>query len=646
MDYTLTLTPNFHTVGITFAIEGSTAGVNQTRDLSFEYSVDGSSFVEGFPLKRVGDFIWVGSIFWLPPGTECRVRVTLEPLGGEFALQQATNTVQTRAFATTQSVRTRFVAPDGQGAIYDRSQPGSLEAAVASAEPGDEILCLPGVYYTGQMALGTAATAAQPVTIRAQAQGEVIFDGADRGSANYQWDAQGNGVFRTQVAPGTADTSLVMVDGERIFPYPSFSAVQALSPYRISGFFANGRELNVHLANNDNPQQHQLVISAQPHCFHITGRHIFIDGIIFQHYARGAWPRAIYLDNGRDVTVRNCTFRYSDKAVFVRGTAHRFTFEDNECYDALDQLTWDAIKSGTYMEAASSLLIANTAPGPRQVVVRNNHFHDLFDGAALNLGRGVLAEGTCDWDFYGNVIERIRDDALEVDEYASNVRIFDNLIAQAHIAFSLARAHTGPVFVLRNLVRNLGVLSDSTADNTSSGFKFNANKPNPVGLLFVFHNTVHANLSKPDSTNNAFYTPSGIDFDGADLRNNILYGWDFSVRHASSVRTFLDYNCHHSETENLIQWGGQRYQTLEAFRQATNFEEAGLSGDPGFRNPSNDEYALGDESQCIGAAQIIHGINNLWSAEPDIGYAQTPKHSGYVRAIRAIRTGVQTGLRV
>ncbi len=95
---TLELYGTFHAMGVIVTLDaGDDPDLDATTTV--EYRVDGSgAYRRSFPLSRVSDTRFAGSLFWLEPGTDYDLRVTFDdPDGGPLDGVTVEATAATRA---------------------------------------------------------------------------------------------------------------------------------------------------------------------------------------------------------------------------------------------------------------------------------------------------------------------------------------------------------------------------------------------------------------------------------------------------------------------------------------------------------------------------------------------------------------------
>ncbi len=195
----LELYGTFHAMGVIVTLTG---GEDPDRDAtaSVEYRVGGSgAYRPGLPLSRVADTRFVGSLFWLSPGTTYDVRVTFsDPDGGPLNGAVVTGGAATRAeIAIPAPTQSYYVSPTGSGTACSLALPCALTTALSQAQPGQEIVLRGGVYYQGEMSVPRSGTVGAPIVIRGYTGETAILDGGD--PATFTWTAQGGGVYYTTV---------------------------------------------------------------------------------------------------------------------------------------------------------------------------------------------------------------------------------------------------------------------------------------------------------------------------------------------------------------------------------------------------------------------------------------------------------------
>jgi parallel beta-helix repeat protein len=606
----LELYGTFEAMGI---IVNLTAGEDPDADAvtQVEYRQSGAgSYRQGFPLSRVDATRFVGSLFWLEPGTGYDIRVTFsDPDGGPLNGAVVSASQVTQAEITVPAASETYIAsPTGSGTTCSLAAPCSLTQAISQAQAGQEVLLRDGVYYQGEIALPRSGSVGAPIVIRSYPGETAILDGGD--PATFAWSAQGGGVYRATV--NASDTHLVTANGQRIYPYGSLADLQNLA-WGIPGFYVNGNEVSVRLAGDADPNLAAIHVSRYNHAFYVGENYIDIIGLTFRHYGRSDYAKAIYLDTASNNLIRGCTFAINDLGIGIKRPANRNVIEQNTFYDTIFDWPWDAVKAGSGLETGGIRFYSPSSG--RGTIIRYNTFHDFFDGfgACPDDTDGVTNET----DVYENLVYRVGDDGMETDGQCSNVRIWGNTFHDVLVGISLAPVYDGPVYALRNLIYNTGA-----GNNDYSGFPFKFNSGyDQSGPMFLFHNTSDAAL--PGGNGFALYSPGS--WTQLTARNNIWAGTEYALYNANPIQPLdLDYdNLYTTLPGELVWWAGlsdRHLNTLAELQTATNQEMNGFNLPPGFKNPGAGDYTLSAASQMLDKGLVIPGINDDYGGSaPDLG---------------------------
>jgi parallel beta-helix repeat protein len=489
----LDLYGTFHAMGVIVTILASD-DPDGDATANVEYRVAGSgAYRQGFPLSRVAGTRFVGSLFWLDPGTTYDVRVHLsDPDGGPLDDTTVQGQASTRAEVTIPAASASYyVSPGGSGTTCSSATPCSLAEGISQAQAGEEVVLRGGVYYEGGIYLPRSGSTGAPIVIREYDGEEAILDGAD--PTGLSWILYGGGVYQTTV--GYAP-HVVLADGERLFPYQDLTNLQNLSRDGMPGFYLSGNTLYVHLATHTDPTGSQMVVSQREYAFEVGQNHIYFMNLTFRHYGAGGYPKAIYFDGASDNLVQGCVFASNDLGIGIKRESHRNVIQDNEFYDTIFDWPWVDIKDvGGLEDGGIGFYDPVTGRGN---VIRRNTFHDDFDGfgACPSYTAGVTNET----DIYENVVYNMGDDGVETDGRCSNVRIWGNTFHDVLMGISFAPVYGGPVYAIRNLIYRTGVGNN---DYSGSPFKFNSGY-SQSGPMYLLHNTADAALPG----NNGLYVKS------------------------------------------------------------------------------------------------------------------------------------------
>ncbi len=609
----------FHAMGVIVTVAAADDAASLTdgdATAAVEYRTGGQAYQAGFPLSRVDDTRFVGSLFWLEPGTTYDVRVTFsdpdgDPLDGVIVTASGATRSEITIPPPTHSY---YVTPDDNGTACSLDAPCSLAEGLSQAQAGEEVVLRGGVYYQGEMDLRRSGTAGAPIVIRGYEGETAILDGADPDT--FTWTAEGGGVYRTTV--NVANTHLVMADGQRLLPYQSLSDLQNLT-WGVPGFYASSATVYVRLAGDADPNGVSTAVSRYNYAFYVEQDSITFMDLTFRHYGQGNWAKAIYFNNANDNLVQGCAFAINDLGIGIKRASHRNVIQDSEFYDTIFDWPWDAFYAGISL-SSGGIRFYDPATG-RGNVIRRNTFHDYFDGfgACPSWTAGLTNET----DVYENLVYRAGDDGMETDGQCSNVRIWGNTFHDVLMGISLAPVYTGPTYAIRNLIYRTGVGNN---DYTGSPFKFNSGY-GQSGPMYLFHNTADAALPG----NNGLYIKAPGTWDLIYARNNVWAGTDYAINNYNTSQPVdLDYDdLYTTNPDEFVYWGtgpDRHMHDLATFQSLTGQEPHGLDVEPGFADAANGDYTLDSSSDLIDAGVVIPGINDqaYQGLAPDIGAFETP----------------------
>ena len=606
---TLELYGTFESMGVIVHLDAG-SDPNRSAAASVEYRPSGGTYKSGFPLTRVADTRFVGSLFWLDPGTSYDVCVTLtNPQGGILNGVVLNSSAGTRAeISLPAPTRSLYSAPDGTGTDCTLGSPCELQQAITSAGPGEEVVLRGGVYYTGNIWFPWTGTAQAPIVVR-NYQGETpILDGAD--PQDFQWTHVGGGVYKTTV--NAVGPNTVAANGARLYPYETLADLQNLI-WGLAGLYADGTELYVRLDGDVDPNNADMIVSRFAQGFDVERDHIAIRGLTFRHYgALGSVGTAMSIYNASHLLVQNCVFFMNHVSMTMRSNCSNNVIQDNEFYDTIADWPWDATKAGD--AARICLLVLATPLNGRGNVVRRNIFHDGIDGFTVCPGESDSI--TNETDVYENLIYAMVDDGMETDGQCSNVRIWENEIRDVLTGISLAPAKTGPTYAIRNLIYRTGRGNNPGWNGTS--FKFGTYFHS--GHIYLFHNTCDTDPSVLNRYGMHIATPGTWDL--IYTRNNSWSSTEFPMRNTNQTQP-ADFDFNHYWTYSggaVVSWGWSAYYTLPAFTTDIGQEANGLEVDPCFTNTDIADYTLRPDSPLIDAGILVPGINDYYeNIAPDIG---------------------------
>jgi parallel beta-helix repeat protein len=599
--------------GVVATISGDANG-NAGATLEWR-NVGTGAFRAGHPLVRVDATHFVGSLFWLDPGQAYEARVTLSDPDGVGATPTRTSTFSTRAEAGSfVPTRTLYVAPTGSDA-HDGSSPAqavqTIQRGADLAQPGDLVSIAAGVYRES-VSVPTSGTPTQPIVFRGSAG--AILDGADAAiAAGAGWTSVGNGVWSRQTGFATA---LVISDQGRLFPYTSLADLIALAAGAPGGFFFDGTTLYLKFSDGSSAAQRQLHVARLAAGFTIDGlSDIRIENFEIRDFGSDEYGKGIYLRYASECSVRgNYIHENLAAGVWLKGGG-RHLIENNEIADtSIANWPW-AI---THESSAQNASILFTNEIGRGNVVRRNHLHGTYDGLHPCGDNPPPSGFSSETDVYENTIDHDNDDAIESEGYCSNVRLWGNRISDALMAFAIAPAGTGPVWILRNTAYDLGSTHSALVDGyTSSAVKINSDYPTAVGPTLLYHNTILTTVAGTDAM--VLLTPGA----GTRLtsRNNVYIAPHRALTKVNTIAIDFDYDDLYAPGgPSLVRWYGTDYATLAAFQAGVGHELHGVSLAPMLANPAQGDFMPTAASGLIDRGVRIPGINDNYSgAAPDLG---------------------------
>lgn len=604
----------FHAMGVIATLP---AGLDSNGNAlaSVDYRPAGTAdYAAGFPLTRTSATTFMGSLFWLAPGTRYDVRVRYtDPDDASLDRGWTTATASTRTeIVISAAKRTLSAAPTGSGTACTAGVPCALSQALAQAQAGDEVVLAAGVYSQGGLTVSRSGTATAPIVIRSD--GSAILDGAD--PATFTWSVGEEGVFTTTV--NASGPHLVAANGKRLYPYRNAASLATLSASNTPGFFAVGTKVSVHLAGGINPASAAMTISRYNYAFTISGSFVYVVGLTFRNYGLGDYAKAIYIRDGSDNLVRGCTFANNDLGIGIKGNAHRNTIEDNDFSDTIAAWTWEDVKAEGNLETGG-VRFYDPADG-RGTVIRRNKFHDFFDG--LGVCPDSSAAASNETDFYDNESFDLGDDGVETDGHCVNVRVWGNRIHDTLSGISLAPVEGGPVFCLRNQIYRIGG-GTSQAGYTGLSFKLNSGDGDS-GAIYLLHNTVDAQRA----ANVGFRILGPGTWTKLYARNNVFAGTLHALENANASEPVeMDYDdLWRDGSDYLVRWDGlpnPRLGTLADYTAAVGQEAHGMVGSPQFTSAT--DFTPTAASPLVDRGVYLPGINDGFQGQaPDIGAVERP----------------------
>jgi hypothetical protein len=300
--------------------------------------------------------------------------------------------------------------------------------------------------------------------------------------------------------------------------------------------------------------------------------------------------------------------------VWIKGGARNLV-EGNEIWDtSIPGWDWDWTKGSS----AENNGVALTDDLGRGNVVRRNVLHGTFNGIGGCGGAAPPAGFTTETDLYENLLYEHTDDAFEPEGWCANVRMWENLVVDVHMAFAVAPAAPGPTWIVRNVAWNFGNTRTSQQDGyVASALKINSGYPEPVGPLLLYHNTFWS--TAPGTAALALLEPGESTYVRA--RNNLFGGTDEAIYKANPVTLDFDRDdLWRSTAGRLAWWEGTSYADLAALRAGTGQETSGIQAAPSLVAPSAGDFTPSAASPLVDAGVALPGLNDSpVGSPPDLG---------------------------
>ncbi len=387
--------------------------------------------------------------------------------------------------------------PDGDGSSA-APFPG-LQAAFNRLQPGDTLIVKPGVYCERPV-LRRGGTPEAPITIRADKveQGRVVVSAAfpEIRTGKLKWQLEDKSLQLYSV-PFQYNPARILYSGTDLMPYPDLDCLKKFTlrkeyPGPQHGFYYSPQEHKLYVRlhpdgryGSTDPNRHTMAVGAtnapgfnghhisktQHANLHIdlSGQaYVTIDGLTFE--TPGA---AGVLTSAGNVTVKNCFFngcrfgvygRKAEKVIIENCFYHQFpAFDDME--DVIRRF-----KSTKVAEIYPIYWWHRKGKGNDSKVMKN-YETGIAGGVGLDwiIRRNIIRnafEGLSCWgnsnsinlQVYGNVFDKLVDNALETENHARNMSIHHNLFKDVFEPISWQPLDglpwPGPIFVYRNIFYN------------------------------------------------------------------------------------------------------------------------------------------------------------------------------------------------
>jgi len=543
--------------------------------------------------------------------------------------------------------------------IFDSTY-STIQAAINAASSGYKVKigAVASPYYE-------LLAMAPGVTLMPKSGEDVVISGAieelvndlNTGLWTLHDTVSGRSVYRYTYTASPFRISATRDNEIRLFTYDSYANLTAFATGQGIFFDDAVNRLYIILGTGTtNPNTVPIHVNAEDWCIDFNGDdNCTIEDLTIQH----AGEAVIRLKNSDSNTIQRCNIKFGRFGVWLKNDGNACNnniVQDNILYDTFStSWTWDDAK-GSALESSG---VGMTSGGADNIFRRNEIF-GYFNGVVCNNSDSGAPnlDGTL---VYENVIHQIRDDAIELENYISNVEIFDNTIYDTYVGFSATPLLRGPVFIYRNRL-------DADRDANGQGRGFKGSNTQTRTKIKLYHNTMTANGNVLPMGNS---TPSEItDF---ECYNNIflVQSGEFAINgsplHTEAGNEFNG-NIYYriSGASNLFKNFDKNDDTqradLDAFRAsaegiASGWEVDGLDDTDGNPHIDMDSYPYpltitSGSSIAIDAGVALPGTfpdRTAYAGDLTIGwqpYSADPsipvKSSGLVRAAAITTTGNQT----
>ncbi len=601
----VTLKATFECVGVRVTYRGDE---NQNGVVGVRYRRKGSAdWQRGHPMIRIRGNRLVTSLFWLTEGTTYEIELEAsDPEGVLIGFRQPLE-VTTRSSRFPASGRELWVqagaAPGGDGSA--EAPFASIQRAAEAARPGDTVRIRPGVYRE-QLRPPRSGLPDNWIRFVGDASG-VVLDGGEDISTEEGWSELGDGVWSR---PYARNPRYMALDGVRLYRHSSLANLRSGGDGITGGFFIEGGMLYVKPPDGA-PVPGRKLRAA------VLAYGVDLDGVSFIEV------RDLEIGFYEEATVRfrnahHCALRDSilhDSRQFVRVDGEASTdnlIEGNRIFGSgvLDW-PWDTCHHG---HDCSSNGIALRGAGEGNVV-RSNYVTGSYNGIYLG---GWVTDYPEAWalenDVYDNLIEYVKDDAIEPECHAINLRIFRNTMQNLFVGISLAPIETGPTWVLYNVAHTFRPHDKGKGQWVK--ISLTPRGEQPLGHVRIYHNTSHTNVAE----HNGWGSPG---FGNIHFLNNVVSATRYVFEHSTAGPmpgpNVIDYNnLYTTDTTRYVKWENQRVDAA-GFR-ALGFQLHGLNAPPRFVDPLGGDLRLLPDDPGIDRALYLPGINDGYcGSAPDMG---------------------------
>ena len=373
----------------------------------------------------------------------------------------------------------------------------TIQRAADLVNPGNTVWIAPGIYFeTVELARG--GNAEQPVTFRADGKpGSVVLTAADRAirekKVRWQPEDKALGIYS---APCGRAPSRVLYSGVDLYPYTTMEGLKTFLvkdgyPAPENGFYYDetAKKLYVRLHpsgryGSTDPNDHVIAVSPPfapgsngTHIYQKKDANFFISlrkpaHVILSGFTFETPGSAGVVTGGSNIAVRDSIFKGcrggvwgfgGANAVFVENCLYDHAYTYNDVLDTVEKWGRTNIQKKHFyyfwarkgvnvdrdkMKNYETGIIGGVASNWH---VRNNVVDDAFEGMSC-----WCVDWAKHFQVYGNSFRRIVDNAVETENHASDMRIFNNRFEDVFEPVSWqplgGKPWPGPIYVYRNIV--------------------------------------------------------------------------------------------------------------------------------------------------------------------------------------------------
>ncbi|WP_025898353.1 right-handed parallel beta-helix repeat-containing protein [Sneathiella glossodoripedis] len=354
------------------------------------------------------------------------------------------------------NLRTLLVTPRGDARLYKGKVHLTLSFAEAAsqAEAGDRIKLLPGKYYR----------AVEFVNKRGSADKPIVIEGS------------------------------LGAEGEKLTHICGTNAAGSIYPQL--------------------PDWSDYAFIKLKNCAHICVSHVKVES---------CWPSFLYAENSSHVSMKEVSGQDGSYLMFIRGPdasdilvegCHWVQDPTATLWSAID---WEESHHGRYAYYNGALVGGVDVRG--NLLVHGNVIRNAYNGIRFSTSSKekskVYGRFNVNARIYNNQFENIRDNAVEPETTLLNWHIHDNVIKNAHAAFSIHDFYGGYLYIYGNRLWFDERGGADYQDNRGGKiYKLRRKGPMPDLPVHIFHNSIYSRtyLIKRARSKNLYHRGNAVQF--------------------------------------------------------------------------------------------------------------------------------------